>query len=91
MSNKTEHNELEASTADEIIKEIKVILGKQTGKEIQEIEGKTFQDLGLDSLDTVEILMQLEDAFGIDIPDEAVTTFKNVGDVVEYVKTKKVA
>ncbi len=45
----------------------------------------TLQDLGADSLDLVEIIMKLEEQFGIEIDDAKAETFKNVNDVVEYV------
>ncbi len=45
----------------------------------------TLQDLGADSLDLVEIIMKLEEQFGIEIDDAKAETFKNVTDVVEYV------
>ena len=45
----------------------------------------TLQDLGADSLDLVEIIMKLEEQFGIEIDDAKAETLKNVNDVVEYV------
>ena len=49
------------------------------------------EDLGADSLDTVEMLMTLEDNFGIAIPDEEAVNLKTVGDIVKLIdsKTKK--
>jgi acyl carrier protein len=46
------------------------------------------EDLGADSLDTVELVMALEEEFGIDIPDEDADKIKTVGDVMEYLKKK---
>ena len=49
----------------------------------------TFQDTeGPDSLDMVQVLVALEDEFGIEIPDEDAQKFKNFGDFVNYVETK---
>ena len=45
----------------------------------------TFGDLDADSLDVVEVIMALEDEFGIEIPDEVAEKFKNIGDVVDYI------
>lgn len=45
----------------------------------------TLQDLGADSLDLVEIIMKLEEAFGIEIDDEKAEHLKNVQDVIDYV------
>lgn len=46
-------------------------------------------DLGADSLDTVELVMALEEEFGIDIPDEDADKIKTVGDVMEYLKKRQ--
>ena len=46
------------------------------------------EDLGADSLDTVELTMSLEDEFGIEIPDEDAEKVKTVKDVIEYVDSK---
>ncbi|MGN1154873.1 MAG: acyl carrier protein [Agathobacter sp.] len=44
-------------------------------------------DLEADSLDAVEIIMSIEDEYGIEIPDEAATEFKTIKDLVEYVES----
>ena len=49
----------------------------------------TFDDLGIDSLETVEIMMELEDEFGIEIPDEAIEEIKTVGDLVSYIENNR--
>ena len=46
-------------------------------------------DLGADSLDTVELVMALEEAFDIEIPDEAAEGIATVGDAVDYIQNKK--
>jgi acyl carrier protein len=46
-------------------------------------------DLEADSLDAVEIIMAIEDEFGIEVPDEDAENFKNIGDIVKYVETHK--
>ena len=46
-------------------------------------------DLEVDSLDAVEIVMKIEDEFGIEIPDDDVSSFKNIGDIADYIKEKK--
>ncbi len=48
-------------------------------------EESSFSELGLDSLDLVEAVMRVEDAFSIEIPDEAFSQFRTVGDVVNYI------
>lgn len=47
------------------------------------------EDLGADSLDMVEMLMTLEEEFGISIPDEDATGLKTVGNIVEYIENHK--
>lgn len=52
------------------------------------LEASFQDDLGADSLDVVELVMALEEEFGIDIPDEDVTNLKSVGDAVGYIDGK---
>ena len=47
------------------------------------------EELGADSLDLVEILMSLEDEFGISIPDEAIPQIKTIKDIVEFIESHK--
>lgn len=49
----------------------------------------TLQDLGADSLDLVEIIMKMEEQFGIEISDEDAEHMNNVGQVVDYIKKKR--
>jgi len=46
------------------------------------------EDLKADSLDTVELVMALEDEFGLDIPDEEADKIKTVGDAIKYIESK---
>ena len=48
----------------------------------------TFQDMKADSLDMVQVLVALEDEFGIEIPDEDAQKFQNFGDFIAYVDAK---
>lgn len=50
-------------------------------------DSRIVDDLGADSLDVVELLMQLEDETGKTIPDEKVTTIKTVGELVEVIES----
>lgn len=52
------------------------------------LEANFINDLGADSLDTVELIMELEKAFGITIPDEDAENIATVGDAINYVKSK---
>lgn len=47
------------------------------------------EDLGADSLDVVEFIMELEDQFGIEVPDEDAEKLRTVEDVVKYIETKQ--
>jgi acyl carrier protein len=50
------------------------------------VEGASFiEDLGADSLDTVELVMAFEEEFGIEIPDDAAESIVTVGDAVKYI------
>lgn len=67
------------------------IIGEQLG--LEDLSGVTPQtslinDLEADSLDAVEIVMAIEDEFGVEIPDEDAEGFKNIGDIVKYVEKK---
>jgi acyl carrier protein len=46
------------------------------------------EDLNLDSLDMVELMMKMEDEFGVEIPEDETENLKSIGDVVTYLKTK---
>jgi acyl carrier protein len=61
--------------------------------EIDDVESITMDtslmnDLDADSLDAVEIMMELEDEFNLTIPDEDAEKFKNIGDIVRYIENK---
>ena len=47
------------------------------------------EDLGADSLDLVEIIMEFETKFGLEIPDEDILKFKTIGDAIEYIEAHK--
>ena len=52
-------------------------------------ESKFIDDLGADSLDTVELVMAFEEKFGIEIPDDAAETILTVQNAIDYIDTKK--
>ncbi len=58
-------------------------------KERVTLEANLADDLGADSLDAVEIIMDLEDCFGITISDEATEQIKTVKDLVDYIEKSK--
>jgi acyl carrier protein len=77
-------------TEEEIVKQVKAIIVDKLGVEESEVtETANFtNDLGADSLDTVELLMEFERVFGIKIPDEETSTIATVADAIAKVKEK---
>lgn len=77
-------------TEEEIVKQVKAIIVDKLGVEESEVtESANFtNDLGADSLDTVELLMEFERVFGIKIPDEEASTIATVKDAIDKVKEK---
>jgi len=69
---------------------VKSIIAEQLGVKPEEVtpEAKFIDDLGADSLDTVELVMALEEEFGIEIPDEEAEKLVTVGDAVKYIGEK---
>lgn len=74
----------------EIADKVKKIVVEQLGVSEDQVtpEAKFIEDLGADSLDQVELIMALEEAFGSDIPDEEAEKLTTVGDAIAYVESK---
>lgn len=51
-------------------------------------ENTTFEDMGLDSLDKIELCMELEDEFDIEIPDDAMTYIDTYGELVQFIQSQ---
>jgi acyl carrier protein len=69
---------------------VKKIIAEQLGVEEDEVtpEASFVEDLGADSLDTVELVMALEEEFSIEIPDEDAEKILTVGKALDYIKEK---
>lgn len=72
---------------------VKSIIAEQLGVKLEEVttEASFVDDLGADSLDTVELVMAFEEEFGIEIPDEDAEKITKVGDAVKYIEEKTAA
>jgi acyl carrier protein len=74
-----------------IDQKVKDIVVEQLGVNADQVvpEAKFIEDLGADSLDTVELIMALEEEFGIEVPDEEAEKLVSVGDVIRYIEENK--
>ena len=72
----------------ELVEKVKQIISEQLGVEEAEVTpGASFvDDLGADSLDTVELVMALEESFDLEIPDEAAEKIRTVQDAIDYIE-----
>lgn len=70
---------------------VKEIIAKQLGVNQTEVvpDASFIEDLGADSLDTVELVMAFEEAFGIEIPDEDAEKIAKVKDAIDYIHNKQ--
>ncbi|WP_181324464.1 acyl carrier protein [Helicobacter pylori] len=76
-----------------LFEDIQVVIAEQLNVDTAQVtpEAEFVKDLGADSLDVVELIMALEEKFGIEIPDEQAEKIVNVGDVVKYIEDNKLA
>ena len=79
--------------ADNTESKVKEIIINELGVEPEKVtlEASFVEDLGADSLDTVELVMAFEEEFGIEIPDEDAEQLQKVGDAVKYLQEKGVS
>ncbi|OMH40103.1 acyl carrier protein [Desulfurobacterium indicum] len=73
---------------ENIEEKVKELIADRLGVDPEEVtpDASFVEDLGADSLDTVELVMALEEEFGIEIPDEDAEKIQTVGDAIEYIK-----
>ena len=76
--------------AEAVADRVRAIIAEQLGVKLEEVtDAASFiEDLGADSLDTVELVMALEEEFGIEIPDEDAEKMASVGDAIKYIEAK---
>jgi acyl carrier protein len=72
---------------------VKSIIAEQLGVKVEEVtpQASFIDDLGADSLDTVELIMALEEEFSVEIPDEDAEKMTTVGDAIRYIEEKAAA
>jgi len=73
--------------SEETVGKIKSLIAEQLGVNIEKVtdDASFVEDMGADSLDTVELVMALEEEYGVDIPDEDVEKVTTVKDVIAYI------
>ena len=74
-----------------MLDKVKEIIVEQLGVEADQVklESNFIDDLGADSLDTVELIMAFEEEFGVEIPDDEAEKIKTVKDVVDYIEANQ--
>jgi len=74
-----------------MLEKVRAILARQLRVDPERVvpEAQIKKDLGADSLDILQLLMRIEDQYGIVIPDEELATFNTVGDVVAYLEKQE--
>jgi len=75
------------SPGSDLVARVRSLVADQLGLDISEVisGASILDDLGADSLDVVELVMSLEDAFDIEVPDEVVEDMRTIGDIEQYV------
>ena len=77
--------------AESVQDRVRAIIAEQLGVKLEEVTDTAsfVEDLGADSLDTVELVMALEEEFGQEIPDEEAEKLQSVGDVIKYIEERQ--
>ena len=76
--------------SDDVVTRVKKIVVEHLEVDAEKVQEKAsfIDDLGADSLDTVELVMAFEEEFGIEIPDDAAEAIQTVGDAVKFISEK---
>ncbi len=82
--------QLREESMEALTERVNVIIGDQLGVERANLvpEANLLDDLGADSLDVVELVMALEEEFGVEVPDEDVETMRTINDIVQYLGSR---
>ena len=77
--------------SEDVSSKVKKIVADHLGIDEAKVteESSFIDDLGADSLDTVELVMAFEEQFGIEIPDDAAETIQTVQNAIDYIQSKK--
>ena len=77
--------------ADDVTSKVKKIVADHLGIDEAKVndDSSFIDDLGADSLDTVELVMAFEEKFGIEIPDDAAETIQTVQNAIDYIQSKQ--
>ena len=77
--------------SEDVSSKVKKIVADHLGNDESKVteESSFIDDLGADSLDTVELVMAFEEKFGIEIPDDAAETIQTVQNAIDYIESKK--
>lgn len=91
VTRRMRNSSMTAMSQEAIFEKVRTIVAEQLSVEAPDVKSESnFQnDLGADSLDTVELVMALEEAFDIEIPDEAAEGIATVADAVKYIQEKQ--
>ncbi len=76
----------------DIFEKVKELISDQLDVEDKEsisMDSSITDDLGADSLDVVDLVMAIEDEFGVEVPEDQVENIKTVGDIVKYIEDKQ--
>ena len=74
----------------DIGQKVKQVIAEKFGMNVEDIkdDASFIEDLNADSLDIVDLIMKLEEEFGLSIPDEDLEKIKTVGDAIRYIREK---
>ncbi len=88
QKNQQNNNKTFNTNDTNLFETIQAVIAEQLNIDASQVtpEAKLVKDLGVDSLDIVELIMALEERFGIEIPDEQAEKIVNVGDVMRYIE-----